>query len=89
MHNYTHLFSLLGYASVHEIQKKIQDFDKRFKSMKKLTKDDLKKRGKSVEDVTEILTELSADDIFEHKVRAGNDTECCPFLIHFIRVANH
>ena len=63
------MFSWLGYASVDEIQEKIQDFDARFKSMKKFTKDVLKKQGKSVEDVTEILTELSADDISEHKVR--------------------
>ena len=75
---YLHFFSWLGYASVDEIQEKIQDFDARFKSMKRFTKDVLKKRGKSVEDVMEVLTELSADDISEHKVRVRNDIEYCP-----------
>ena len=51
------------------IQKKIQDFESWFRSIKNSTKDVLIKQGKRVVDVTSILTELSADDISEHKVR--------------------
>lgn len=60
----------IGILSVEEIKAKIREFEDRFKSMKRLTRQGLERRGTaaSVRVVVERLTDLRADDRPDHAV---------------------
>ena len=60
--------SQLGVPSVEKVQANIQEFEHRFKVLKKTTQEGLDSRKINVEKVVECLTELPADDMSEHMV---------------------
>ena len=53
--------------SAEYVQAKIRRFEKRFKELKIATRESLKRKGVTVEQVADALTSLPADDVEEHK----------------------
>ena len=58
----------IGTLSKEEVQEYMSTLEKRFKNMKKLTREGLEKHQVSVKAVVESLTDLSADDMPDHKM---------------------
>lgn len=64
----THHHTLEGIPSVDEVKTKIQEIERRFRALKKSTREGLEHRNIHVKVVVECLTDLPADDMPEHKV---------------------
>ena len=64
---HVHDFSITGPITIQYVQAKIRQFEKRFNTLKKSTREYLEKLRVPVKRVADALTSLPADDLDEHK----------------------